>query len=268
MKKLHSTDNVDEIRGMYEFLRRFGVPVSVTENGSVVELWLVQSAYETRAQELLTLYRSMPESERQQPIQPSSKVVSPLIKTFTKQAGLFTFGIALLVLIVALLQYLDLQRTVQWLLITEPPFGALDSSQPWRIVTPAFLHFSAMHLVFNLFWWWYLGGRIELHLGSKALIGLFFFTAIVSNLAQFMLSGPNFGGLSGVVYGLLGFSTIMSLGRGGPLWLPSGLVIFMVAWLVVGYMNILWVNMANEAHLGGLLSGILAGVFVRYFLRK
>ncbi|HAD47374.1 MAG TPA: rhomboid family intramembrane serine protease, partial [Idiomarina sp.] len=80
---------------------------------------------------------------------------------------------------------------------------------------------------------------------------------------QYVVSGPNFGGLSGVVYGLLGFCWLYSFGRRTPLWLPPGLIVFMVGWLILGYTGVLWVNIANEAHLAGLLSGCLAGVVVR-----
>jgi GlpG protein len=39
--------------------------------------------------------------------------------------------------------------------------------------------------------------------------------------------------------------------------LPNNLVIFLLGWIVVGYLGILGVNMANEAHLIGLVSGCL-----------
>jgi GlpG protein len=34
-------------------------------------------------------------------------------------------------------------------------------------------------------------------------------------------------------------------------------VYFLLGWLVLGYFDVLWVNMANEAHLFGLISGCL-----------
>jgi GlpG protein len=39
--------------------------------------------------------------------------------------------------------------------------------------------------------------------------------------------------------------------------LPNNLVYFLLGWLALGYFDVLWVNMANEAHLFGLISGCL-----------
>ena len=39
--------------------------------------------------------------------------------------------------------------------------------------------------------------------------------------------------------------------------LPRAIVGFMLVWLVIGYADVLWVNMANTAHLVGLISGCL-----------
>ena len=73
--------------------------------------------------------------------------------------------------------------------------------EPYRLLGPAFFHFSWLHIVFNTMWWWQLGGAIENRLGKGALINLLLMSAIVSNVGQFIVSGENFGGLSGVVYG-------------------------------------------------------------------
>ena len=78
-------------------------------------------------------------------------------------------------------------------------------ASPWKIIGPAFIHFSWLHIVFNTMWWWQLGGAIEKGFSKATLINLFLFSAIASNLGQFLVSGPNFGGLSGVVYAVVGF---------------------------------------------------------------
>ncbi|MDF2179265.1 rhomboid family intramembrane serine protease GlpG [Aliiglaciecola sp. CAU 1673] len=137
--------------------------------------------------------------------------------------------------------------------------------QWWRLIGPAFVHFSALHIVFNLLWWWVLGGQVERQLGTSHLLLVFLVTAIASNTGQFMVSGPNFGGLSGVVYGLMGF--VWWCGWLRPAWglsLSKPLVGFMLVWLVLGYADILWVSMANTAHTLGLVSGcVLAWLYCR-----
>ena len=131
----------------------------------------------------------------------------------------------------------------------------------WRVVTPAFLHFSGMHIVFNLLWWWILGGMIEKSLGKTVLLLLFIITAIGSNITQLLATGPNFGGMSGVVYGLLGFVWIIGYMR--PNWgigLQPAMIGFMLIWMVIGFADVLFVSMANEANLSGLIIGCLAAL--------
>src|SRR5690554_930965 len=267
MKKLASATSEEEIKPLYTLLQSYGVPVSVTREADRFHLWLLQPAFEAHARELMLRFAEHPEQFRNT-TEASNSIFAPLWRTLARQAGPVTFIVAILVLAVALAQLFDLPTTLEYLIIANPNLPQIDMSEPWRIVTPAFLHFSATHLVFNLFWWWYLGGRIELFLGWKMLLGLFFVTAISSNITQFYWQGPLFGGLSGVVYGLLGFAMVMSAKRGGPLWLPPMLLVFMVGWLLLGYVDILPVNMANDAHLAGLVSGMVAGAFVRFGLKR
>ncbi len=141
----------------------------------------------------------------------------------------------------------------------------LESGQWWRVITPAFIHFSEIHLVFNLLWWWYLGRQIEAKFGTSALLMIFAVSAIVSNIGQLLVSGPNFGGLSGVVYAVVGF--VWWIGWLRPKWglrLPNAMIGFLLVWLILGYADLLWVSMANTAHTAGLISGCaLAWWFVR-----
>ena len=135
-------------------------------------------------------------------------------------------------------------------------------AEPLRLLGPAFFHFSWMHIVFNTMWWWQLGGSIEKTLGKSTLINILLISAIVSNLGQYLVSGANFGGLSGVVYALMGF--VWWFGYLAPnkgLSLSKPLVGFLLFWLVLGFADLLPVNMANTAHLLGLLSGCFLALF-------
>jgi GlpG protein len=95
------------------------------------------------------------------------------------------------------------------------------------------------------------------------LLVLFVFSAAASNVAQLVVSGPNFGGLSGVVYALVG--CVWWLGWLKPAWglsLPKPIVGFLLVWLVVGYLDVLPVSMANTAHTVGLICGCLFAWFL------
>ncbi|KDE39173.1 GlpG protein (membrane protein of glp regulon) [Nitrincola lacisaponensis] len=150
--------------------------------------------------------------------------------------------------------------------------GMLSTGQWWRLITPAFMHFSELHLIFNLLWIWIVGSRIEQLHGRWVLLSLFLAAAALSNLAQFMVSGPMFGGMSGVVYAVLGYSWLWDRRGYRPgFGLPQGLMGFMLVWLVLGYLGVLQsVGMgavANTAHLVGLLVGLLFVLPVRLLRR-
>nr|WP_228517688.1 rhomboid family intramembrane serine protease [Aliidiomarina indica] len=246
-------------------MQRHGIPVTVTERGGTLELWLIQHGYDALAQDVLQNFKDNPPSPESLPTRRGASATRSLWQTLASQAGIVTFIVFVLVLLVYFMQwFIAPEATLHALLITPGGVPELHPSQPWRFVTPMLLHFSAMHLVFNLFWWWYLGGRLELTFGSGMLLTVTLVTAIVSNYAQWAYSGPLFGGLSGVVYGLFGFAIVNAWGRRySALALPPALLVFMLGWLALGFTDLLMVNMANEAHLAGLLSGALIGGAVR-----
>lgn len=138
--------------------------------------------------------------------------------------------------------------------------------QYWRFITPAFLHFGWLHIVFNSLWLWDLGTKVEKVMGHFNMIMLFLVIALVANVTQYLFGGVGiFGGMSGVVYGLLGFSWVAPLVQ--PRWLiqpTSTLMLFMVGWLVLCLFGVIeMVGMgaiANAAHIGGLLCGAALGL--------
>jgi GlpG protein len=151
-------------------------------------------------------------------------------------------------------------------------FQAIDG-QYWRLITPAFLHFGWLHIVFNCLWLWDLGRRVEQVMGHLNMFMLFLVIAVVSNTSQFEFGGGGlFGGMSGVVYGLLGFSWVApQLQPAWPIQPPKAIMIFMVGWLVVcmsGMVEVLGFGaIANAAHLGGLLCGAVVGAVFAGFSR-
>ena len=152
-------------------------------------------------------------------------------------------------------------------------FALLDH-QYWRFLTPAFLHFSVLHVSFNCLWLWDLGKKIEQAIGHFNMCMLFVVIAIVSNTAQFVFAAPGlFGGMSGVVYGLLGFSWVAPLLR--PEWniRPSTpIMLMMVGWLLACLLGLVTAlgfgAIANAAHVGGLVCGAVLGVLLGGFPRN
>jgi GlpG protein len=105
-----------------------------------------------------------------------------------------------------------------------------------------------------------LGSMIEGRQSTGQLAVLVLTIAAGSNLAQFFYRGaPNFGGMSGVVYGLLGY--IWLRGKFDPasgLFLHPSTVVMMLIWLVAGFTGVLG-PIANFAHLAGLMMGVVWG---------
>ncbi|MEP0357562.1 MAG: rhomboid family intramembrane serine protease GlpG [Paraglaciecola sp.] len=169
----------------------------------------------------------------------------------------FTSSVLVVCIVFYCLAMIGISTPYAWLQI-EPLSELVVNGQWWRLLGPALIHFSAMHIAFNLLWWWMLGKQLEGTFGSSGLVFLFTLSALISNVAQLIVSGPSFGGLSGVVYALVG--CVWWLGWLKPSWgisLPKPMIGFLLVWLLVGYLDILPVHMANTAHTAGLICGCL-----------
>src|SRR2546422_297018 len=105
----------------------------------------------------------------------------------------------------------------------------------WRLFTPVLVHATDMfwlHLIFNMMWLLNLGSMIEDRHGTGRLGWLIVLTAVASNLFQHWLMGPNFYGMSGVVYGLLGYVWVSGkLDPASGLFLQAQTVLMMMAWV-------------------------------------
>ena len=135
----------------------------------------------------------------------------------------------------------------------------VQRGEVWRLLTPVFLHFGIVHLVFNLMAFTFLGQMME-RFGGPALLSTFFvLSGLVSNFSQYLVTGANFGGLSGVDYALFGYVWMKS--RFDPFsgyFLPESTVVFAMVWLVLCFTGTMG-SVANVAHLSGLIFGILWG---------
>jgi GlpG protein len=131
--------------------------------------------------------------------------------------------------------------------------------QFWRLLTPIFLHFGLMHLVFNMLWLKDLGTAIERLTSTRLLLGLVIVSGVLSNVGQFMAAGPFFGGMSGVVYALLGFVWMKSrFDPGSGFHLEKQTVIMMIGWFFLCMTGALG-HVANYAHGFGLGIGVVWG---------
>lgn len=167
----------------------------------------------------------------------------------------------------------------------EVRLASLVRGEVWRAVTPIFIHYGPFHLLFNMYWIWLFGKRIELRYGTLAFGLIVLATAACSNIVQCTvpediggsapwIRGEAFitavGGMSGVVYGLFGFFWMKSLyDRASGFRIPDSTVFILLAWLFFCMLppsitQVLGVaNVANWAHGFGLLSGMAIGYLWR-----
>lgn len=152
-------------------------------------------------------------------------------------------------------------------------FFKVTTGEYWRLLTPIFLHFSLLHIVFNMLWLWDLGRRVELRQGPWQLLLIVVLIGVGSNVAQAAFAGPRiFGGMSGVDYGLLGYCWLWGWLRGDRvLYVPKTVLIAMLAMMLLAMTGIIesvgGPAVANAAHVGGFVMGLLLAGYVMLFTR-
>ncbi|MEM7152895.1 MAG: rhomboid family intramembrane serine protease [Myxococcota bacterium] len=139
-------------------------------------------------------------------------------------------------------------------------FGRVRQGEIWRLITPMFIHFGVLHLAFNVLWLWRLGQQIEHNHGFTMMVLVVLASEIPSSIGQYLLVGPNFGGLSGVVYGVFGFVWMYARydRRRGYAISDRDSVLIML-WFVACATG-LFGPIANIGHAGGLIAGLLLGL--------
>ncbi len=133
--------------------------------------------------------------------------------------------------------------------------------QIWRLITPIFLHANFFHFAFNMFWIFSLGEMVEADKGRKFFIIFVLCVAFICNILQNMASGPNFLGISGIVYALAGFIWIkIQLSPGCPYHLSNGSFFLLVIWFFLSASGVMGIGIANTSHGVGLGCGMSFGL--------
>jgi GlpG protein len=190
--------------------------------------------------------------------------------------GALTYGLIALCVIVAILSKLGYDdEFVRKLVLADPDradgtfLPEVRSGEYWRLLTPIFIHFGPLHLVFNMMWLFQLGCMIEARRGVSTLAALVIVTGTLPMVAQYLVSGPGYvGGMSGAIYGLAGF--VWLRGKKDPasgVGLDPQSWIIMMIWLVLCMTGAMG-RVANTAHLAGLIIGLLWGWVSAYFARR
>ncbi|MBA3722426.1 MAG: rhomboid family intramembrane serine protease [Parachlamydiaceae bacterium] len=160
-------------------------------------------------------------------------------------------------------------------IVNVPMFEKIRQGEIWRLITPDFLHADIFHLFFNMLWLLVLGKQIEQRMTSWSYIFFIVIVGIFSNIAQYIMSGANFIGFSGILCGMLTYiwmrqryapwegyqldkMTIISM----LVFIGAMAVIQMFSFVLEKSTNItISPGIANMAHLSGAFIGLILGRF-------
>ncbi len=133
--------------------------------------------------------------------------------------------------------------------------------QLWRLITPCFMHFSFMHIAFNLVIFVTFAKLIERYLGFTKLLLLMIVSGVFGNIVQYWVNDfhGNFGGLSGVVDATIAYVTIVSRVNPLPAQFKAvpGMFLVSVIFIIIGL--IFDTNTAEGCHITGIVVGLLMG---------
>jgi GlpG protein len=284
-----SLDVDADLRDFSGFLTAQGIPHRITEESGRQVVWVQSQEIAAVVREALQQWQQRPELQEamaQARADQQSRGVDGASLSWQLLRHFFSAPVCssllLLCLLVAVISSLGSNtQPVQSLF-----YPLLDSSGFWalladidspstllRTLTPMLLHFGELHLIFNMLWLLYFGRQLEPIHPVWLFLLLVLLLAFVSNTVQYLsIHFNNFGGMSGVVYGLVGYTWVVhNFMPRSRLMLNNTMFIFFVIALIL--MEVFAGSyIATAAHIGGLLGGLLLGgavvAWYRFYLRR
>lgn len=100
---------------------------------------------------------------------------------------------------------LDYFKTHTFSMPDVPLFEKIRQGEVWRLFTPALLHGDIFHILFNMLWLYALGRQMEEKLGGLRYLFFILLTGVIVNTAQYLMTGSNFLGFSGILCAMITF---------------------------------------------------------------
>lgn len=277
MRQIGHIEKESDARTFGDFLYVQGIENQVEpEAGQGWAVWIHAEEELERAARLLSEFRAQPdhprfraqaagaeelraEAEREQAAYAKKIIRGRQLFPWLYAYGLGPLTLVLVLISIAVFIWSGFGRQFEPIYPLFFVWPEIMQGQVWRLVTPIFIHFHVLHIVFNLLWLRDLGSMIEARQGTGRFALLVFAIATVSNSVQNITGGPSFGGMSGVVYGLLGY--VWMKGKFDPesgLFLHPSTVTMMIIWFFICLVGLI-PGVANAAHGAGLAMGIAWG---------
>ena len=133
------------------------------------------------------------------------------------------------------------------------------AGQFWRLLTPALLHGSLMHIFFNMYALFSLGSNLERFFGHSRFLLLYVLGAFAGNVASFLFTDGYSVGASTAVFGLIGAEGVFLYQNrklfGSETNRAIGNIVFIAAvnLLIIGSLPFI----DNWGHIGGLVGGLM-----------
>jgi membrane associated rhomboid family serine protease len=143
--------------------------------------------------------------------------------------------------------------------------GAHLSQQPWTIISSIFIHGGFGHILFNMISLYFLGSFFLRAVGERSFLAVFFLGGLAGNALYLLLVPPNVIGIgaSGAIFAIGGaLAVLVPKVPVYILFIPIAMPLW-VAILIFFLLSFLFAGVAWQAHLGGLLAGVIAGFIFR-----
>jgi GlpG protein len=273
MRKIGDLPSQSQAEQFHHYLAGHGIDNHIDRTASGWEVWVIDEARVQQGREALEDYLADPHAPRFKTVALAAPP-SPTPVRVVRRVPVGNGAVPVTVLLTAASVLVTLATNfgkkpdlMNWLMLS--PLASPNSLTPilqgeiWRLYTPMFLHFNAIHLAFDVYMFWILAGVIERVRGSRELLFLLLLISPVSHLTQYAIAGGSFGGLSGVVYGLFGYLWMRAkFLPGDGFYMPREVVMQLLVWAFLCLFGVLG-PVANGAHFGGLFAGMILGAAPR-----
>lgn len=140
--------------------------------------------------------------------------------------------------------------------------------QWWRLITSIFLHGGLMHLFVNMAGLLFIGIFLEKHLGSIRYAAVYLISGVFASLCSIWWYKVTISvGASGAIFGLYGFLLVSLLRKNVPRDMDKGFLIIVCTFIGINLLMGLTEGVDNAAHIGGLISGLILGLFMPKYVR-